>query len=100
MITDLGIELGRLAYWNRGQRPGGPVRADRDRLIVLTTLLALFIAGGVVGAASFKAVGYVAGLPIAAMLFAISALPLLADLKQFSLLKTADRRASREKGIP
>lgn len=84
VITDLGIELGRLAYWNRGQRLGGPVRADRDRLIVLANILALFLAGGIVGAAGFKAIGYGAVLPIVALLFAISAAPLIEDLKKFS----------------
>jgi uncharacterized membrane protein YoaK (UPF0700 family) len=85
VITDLGIELGRMAYWNRGQRPGGPVRSDRDRVIVLSTILALFLAGGIVGAASFKALGYGAVLPISALLFAISAMPLIEDLKEFPL---------------
>ena len=83
VITDLGIELGRMAYWNRGQRAGGPVRADRDRLIVLSIILALFLAGGIAGAAGFKAIGFGAVLPIVALLFAISALPLIEDLKDF-----------------
>ena len=101
VITDLGIELGRLAYWNRGKRRfGGPVRADRDRLMVLTAILALFLAGGIVGAAAFQAIGYSAVLPVVAVLFAISALPLLADLKEFSRWKTVDHRASQEKRLP
>jgi uncharacterized membrane protein YoaK (UPF0700 family) len=84
VITDLGIEVGRLVYWNHGQRHGGPVRADRDRLVVLSTILALFLAGGIVGAVSFKAIGYAAVLPIVALLFAISAAPLIADFRKLS----------------
>ncbi|MDB5857278.1 MAG: hypothetical protein JWQ76_967 [Ramlibacter sp.] len=84
VITDLGIELGRLVYWNLGQRHGGPVRADRDRLVVLSTILVLFMAGGVAGAVAFKVIGYAAVLPLAALLLAISALPLVADLKKLA----------------
>ena len=84
VVTDLGIELGRLVYWNRRVRDDGPVRADRDRLLVLGSILALFMAGGIVGALAFKAIGYSAVLPIAALLVAISALPLIADLKRLS----------------
>jgi uncharacterized membrane protein YoaK (UPF0700 family) len=84
VITDLGIELGRLVYWNHGQRPAGPVRADRDRLVVLSTILALFFAGGIAGAVSFKAIGYAAVLPIVALLVAISAGPLVADLRKLA----------------
>ncbi len=84
VVTDLGIELGRLVYWNRRVRDDGPVRADHDRLVTLAALLALFLAGGVVGALAFKAIGYSAVLPIAALLVAISALPLMADLRRLS----------------
>jgi len=81
VITDLGIELGRWAYWNRSSGGGDPVRADRDRLAVLGTILGLFLAGGIAGAAAFKALGYAAVLPIAALLVAISTGPLWADAR-------------------
>jgi uncharacterized membrane protein YoaK (UPF0700 family) len=84
VITDLGIELGRLVYWNHGQRHGGRVRADRDRLFVLSSILGLFLAGGIVGAWSFKAIGYSAVLPIAAVLVAISMGPLIADVRNLA----------------
>ncbi len=45
VITDLGIKLGRLVYWNQGPRHREPVRADRDRLVTLATILGLFLAG-------------------------------------------------------
>ena len=84
VITDLGIELGRLVYWNHGPRQGGPVRADRDRLVVLSAILGLFLAGAIVGAWSFKAIGYAAVLPIVALLAAISAGPLIADFRKLA----------------
>lgn len=81
VVTDLGIELGRMVYWNRSRRGGDPVRADRDRLTLLCAILGLFLAGGITGAAAFKAIGYAAVLPVVALLVAISAPPLLTDAK-------------------
>ena len=55
-------------------------------LFVPTTVLVLCfimglqkLAGGILGAAAFKAIGYTAVLPIAATLVAISAMPLIVD---------------------
>ena len=50
MVTDIGIELGKLFYWNAAKDNADakqPVRADRAKLIVLTTLVSLFFVGGV-----------------------------------------------------
>ena len=86
VITDLGIELGRLLYWNRSHDDGRtavePVRANRDRLRILTLILGLFFAGGLVGAWAFKSVGYVAVLPLAAVLSVVALPPLLLDLRE------------------
>lgn len=86
VITDLGIELGRLLYWNRSHVSGGepvePVRANRDRLRILGLILGLFFAGGLLGAWAFKAVGYVAVLPLAAVLAVVALPPLLNDLRE------------------
>eukprot|EP01037_Dinobryon_pediforme_P017492 gene17492-17688_t len=66
IITDIGIELGKLMYWNGSHADKLPkVRADRLRLIVLTSLAGLFLMGGVVGALGFKHVGYFATVPLA-----------------------------------
>ena len=82
VITDLGIELGRLLYWNRIQDPalGDPVRANRERLRVLAAVLGLFFAGGLAGAWAFKAMGYSAVLPVAALLAVVALPPLWPDL--------------------
>lgn len=83
VITDLGIELGRLLYWNRSHTHGGePVRANRDRLRILALILGLFFAGGLVGAWAFKTVGYGAVLPLAAVLAVVALPPLLHDVRE------------------
>jgi len=83
VITDLGIELGRLFYWNRSHAHGGePVRANRDRLRILALILGLFFAGGLVGAWAFKTVGYGAVLPLAAVLAVVALPPLLHDVRE------------------
>jgi uncharacterized membrane protein YoaK (UPF0700 family) len=83
VITDLGIELGRLFYWNR--RPDTEakhfVRANRDKLGIHLTILGMFFSGGLVGALAFKAMGFIATLPIAALLMVMAAPPLLRDLR-------------------
>jgi uncharacterized membrane protein YoaK (UPF0700 family) len=80
VITDLGIEMGKLVYWNR---PGdtSPVVADRERMSTLVMLVASFFLGGVLGAAGFKLFGYLATLPLAAILLFLSAVPVLDDLR-------------------
>lgn len=81
VITDLGIELGRLVYWNRSTRPANErVVADRDRLKVLVWLCTCFLVGGVSGALGFKHVGYATTLPLAALLVVMSIVPVLDDL--------------------
>ena len=83
VITDLGIELGRLLYWNRSHAHGGePVRANRDRLRILSLILGLFFAGGLAGAWAFKTVGYGAVLPLAAVLAVVALPPLLGDVRE------------------
>ncbi|HXD05751.1 MAG TPA: YoaK family protein [Burkholderiaceae bacterium] len=83
VVTDLGIELGRLGYWNRRHcdAPEHFVRADRDKLVIHATILGLFFVGGLAGAAAFKVAGFSATIPLAGLLTAIAAPPLLADLR-------------------
>ncbi len=82
VVTDLGIELGRLVYWNRTDAGPGPrVLADRGRLLMLTTLIACFVFGGVFGAIGFKQIGYLATLPLAGILLLLSIVPVVDDLR-------------------
>lgn len=78
LVTDLGIELGKLLYVNR--HPDMlPVRADRERLRVHAQLVFSFLVGGVAGALGFKYLGYISTLPLALALLLLVLRPLLDD---------------------
>lgn len=81
LVTDMGIELGKLLYWNAASAPVGHerVQANWDRLRVQASLVAAFFVGGVLGALGFKHLGYVSTVPLAlglAMLSAVQMLPM------------------------
>lgn len=81
MATDIGIEVGKMLYWNRlahDERPA--VRADRMKLRLLGTLVAFFFVGGLVGALGFRHAGYVATVPLALLLVALASVPAIDDL--------------------
>ena len=81
MVTDLGIELGKLVYWNLGTSPGRPkVKDDRGRLRVLALMVAFFFVGGVVGAFGFKHVGFASTIPLALALVSMAAIPAVDDV--------------------
>ena len=79
---DLGIEIGKLVYWNRDRNAPNPVRADRDRIVVLSGLLGSFMLGAVVGAFGFSSVGYVSTVPLAVLLAVLAGVPLMDDLRE------------------
>ena len=92
IITDLGIELGKMFYWNRTESPmESRVRANRIKLRLFGTLLTAFIVGGLVGAAGFRYAGFIWVVPLAILLLALSLPPLYADL-----LRTLRRKAIRQ----
>ena len=81
IVTDIGIELGKLAYWNGAHPEALPkVRADRRRLSVLASLAGFFFVGGVAGAFGFKHLGYIATVPLALTLMALVIVPIADDL--------------------
>lgn len=90
VITDLGIELGKLLYWNRqlasldasAQDRAPAVRANRFKLRLYGTLLLSFFIGGIVGATGFKHVGFIWVLPLATLLMVVSLPPLVADWRK------------------
>ena len=83
VVTDLGIELGRLIYWNRSRHRDHVhfVKANRDKLFIHSTILGLFFVGGVVGALAFKAMGFSATIPIALLLVALASPPIFFDIR-------------------
>lgn len=78
LLTDLGIELGKLLYVNR-QADAPPVRANRGRIRVHAQLVLGFLVGGVAGALGFKYLGYVSTVPLALMLLLLVMRPALDD---------------------
>ena len=89
IVTDIGIELGKLFYWNRTGSPfESRVRANRIKLRLLGTLLGAFIGGGIVGAAGFKYIGFVWVIPLALLLLGLCMPPLYADLRRTLRRKT------------
>ncbi|RZJ60801.1 MAG: DUF1275 domain-containing protein [Acidovorax sp.] len=80
VVTDLGIELGKMLYWNRtGTAPESQVRANQMRLRLFAGLLGMFLVGGLAGAAGFSRVGFVFVVPLALVLLVLSLPPLWAD---------------------
>ena len=81
IVTDLGIELGRMAYWNRSERgDAARVMADRVRLRLLASLLGCFFLGGVLGAVGFARYGYRFTVPLALFLVLLAAVPAVDDM--------------------
>jgi uncharacterized membrane protein YoaK (UPF0700 family) len=78
LLTDLGIELGKLLYVNR-HADAAPVRANRGRIRVHAQLVTSFFVGGVLGAFGFKYLGYISTVPLALMLLLLVMRPALDD---------------------
>ena len=71
MVTDLGIELGKLFYWNRDRSSSQPRvsgQAPKDSGLAVS-FFGCFFLGGLAGALGFKSFGYYAVLPLAFLPF-------------------------------
>lgn len=80
LSTDIGIELGKLAYVNRSGATSA-VRVNRVKLKMLSLLIGCFFSGGLVGALGFKHIGYTATIGPAALLALLASGPILHDLR-------------------
>lgn len=80
IVTDIGIELGKLVYWNRSRHIDEIVTADRGKLQLLLLLLASFFIGGITGAVGFSHIGFLFSLPFALLLVLLAGPPLAGDL--------------------
>jgi uncharacterized membrane protein YoaK (UPF0700 family) len=81
LVTDIGIGLGRLLYWQGHDATPEQAAANRQRLHLHSSLALLFFGGGLLGALGFKALGFQAALPFAGLLLMLSLLPVLDDLR-------------------
>jgi len=80
IVTDIGIELGKLVYWNRSRHLDEIVTADREKLRLLALLLGSFFIGGVTGAIGFSRLGFPVFLPFALLLILLAGPPLAEDM--------------------
>lgn len=84
IVTDIGIELGRLIYWNRSAQGNQvhPVQANQQKLKTHLLIFSMFLIGGAFGAISFKTSGYISVVPISISLIAVSSLQVYRDLRR------------------
>lgn len=82
LVTDIGIELGKMFYWNRSRAKGEAmyVASDRLRLGFMLTLFAMFVSGGLIGALGFKHIGFFTTVPLALLLMFLALVPVLDDM--------------------
>jgi len=80
IVTDIGIALGRMLT---PRAAGSPVDLAHERmtLSLLGSLVLLFFLGGVLGAFSYRQVGFVFVIPLAVTLLLIAAVPVIDDLR-------------------
>lgn len=80
MITDIGIEIGKLLYRSR-RRDLPPVVANTRQLKHHLSIVGLFFAGGVLGAFGYLTIGFYALIPAALWLLILAPPPLIADFR-------------------
>lgn len=85
LVTDIGIELGKLIYINPREPGRDPVLANRQKLRIHTLLVTCFLVGGFAGALGFKYLGFVSTVPLAVGLWLLALRPFLRDLRQHLL---------------
>lgn len=84
VVTDLGMELGKMLFWNHASRRAEQkVQANWARMRLFGGLLLMFLLGGVSGAWGFQRWGFVCVIPLALLLAAVSLPPLWADVKHW-----------------
>lgn len=83
VITDIGIELGKLIYWNKSSEANQKnyVKANREKLKTHLFIFSVFLVGGIIGAISFKKVGYISVVPLSLSLIFIAGLQIYRDIR-------------------
>jgi uncharacterized membrane protein YoaK (UPF0700 family) len=81
-VTDIGIELGRMFYWNRSadKEDEAYIKSNRGKMVLLMNILITFFSGGVAGAFGFNVIGFWATIPLALILMALAIVPVFDDL--------------------
>lgn len=81
LVTDIGIELGKLLYWNHDSKHGDEMKVlvNRQKLVLHLQLVGAFALGALMGAAGFKHLGFIASVPLALALVTLALAPAVAD---------------------
>ena len=90
MVTDIGVELGKILYRN-APAAAAPVVGEPRRVGLLALLVALFFLGGVAGAAGYLRLGFEVVIPVAGVLLLIAHRPLIQDLQDAWLTRRPRR---------
>ncbi len=90
LVTDLGIELGKMLYFNRLQG-ATPVVANRKKLKLHASLIASFFVGGLLGALGFKSLGFITTVPLAIFLLVLVWRPVINDVRIWIDRQSGDR---------
>lgn len=87
VVTDIGIEIGRLLYWNRSETTNKYhfVQVNKHKLKLHFLILGMFMTGALLGAIAFKRAGYISVLPISISLTIIALSQIYRDLKRIIL---------------
>lgn len=87
VITDMGLEIGRMFYWNRSTVANQYhfVQVNKQKLKLHALILGMFMTGALIGAIAFKRIGYVSVLPISISLTIIALSQIHRDIKRMIL---------------
>ncbi|OBV39994.1 YoaK family protein [Janthinobacterium psychrotolerans] len=82
LSTDMGIEVGKMLYYNRRPLGARSVRVNRAKLVTHSLLISCFFTGGVTGALAFKHIGFPAAtIILACVLTLLAGMPVLHDVR-------------------
>lgn len=80
LVTDIGIGIGRWLFWRNHQAGADVAVENSQRLHLHAALVLFFFIGALLGALGFKTFGFLASIPLAALLMLLSVMPLLDDM--------------------
>jgi uncharacterized membrane protein YoaK (UPF0700 family) len=81
MVTDIGIALGKVVL-TIARKIDDDIAPELATLRLLTSLVALFFIGGVIGALGFKHAGFFFTLPLSAVLLLLAFMPVFDDVRR------------------
>lgn len=84
VVTDIGIELSRLVYFNwRDRSNTAKILADRKKLALVSLVFTSFFVGAVTGAIGFKRYGFKVTIPLAGFLCYLAIRPVLHEIRVY-----------------